>query len=226
MKLSVIVPVYNERNTVLEVLERVQAVPVEKEIIVVDNCSTDGTRELLQGIQEDNVEVILQPRNLLKGTSVRTGIRRARGEWTIVQDADLEYDPHDHVRLLQAAQTQQADAVLGSRFAHPAADRGPRIHAFGRNRLNDLFRLLYGGRLTDVATCYKLVRTSVLKSLTLRCCGFDLDYEIPAKLLKAGYKVIEVPIGYKPRTVAEGKKLRWRDGFRAVWCLIKFRFID
>ncbi|MGD8238001.1 MAG: glycosyltransferase family 2 protein [Armatimonadota bacterium] len=226
MTLSVIVPVYNERDTILEILERVQAVEIDKEIVIVDNCSTDGTREILQELDAENVTVVLQPRNMLKGTSVRTGIERARGDFTIVQDADLEYDPQDYHTLLATAEAQQADAVFGTRFAGADAASGPALHSFGRNRLNDLFRVLYGSRLTDVATCYKLVRTPLLKTLTLHSASFDLDYEIAAKLAKCGARTVETPIRYSPRTAAEGKKLRWSDGFAAAWCLLKYRFVD
>ena len=226
MTLSVIMPVYNERDTILEILRRVQAVEVEKQIIIVDNCSTDGTREVLQQIHEENVTVVLQPRNMLKGTSVRKGIELACGDFTIVQDADLEYDPQDYHKLLAAAAAEGADAALGTRFADAAAAGGPVLHCFGRNRLNDLFRLLYGSRLTDVATCYKLIRTELLKSLKLRSVSFDLDYEIAAKLAKRRIRTVEVPIRYKPRTTAQGKKLRWSDGFAAAWCLMKYRFVD
>jgi dolichol-phosphate mannosyltransferase len=226
MKLSVIVPVYNERETVLEVIRRVREVDLDKQIIVVDDCSTDGTRELLEGLHQSDADVVLHPRNLGKGRSVRTGIERARGEWTVVQDADLEYDPQDLLKLLAASDREQTDAVFGSRFLTPGGPRGPWLHSFGRNRINDLFRLLYGGGLTDVATCYKMVRTEVLQSLGLRCASFDMDFEIAAKLRKRGHGIIETPIRYFPRTIAQGKKLRWYDGFSVAWCLIKFRFVE
>ncbi len=226
MTLSVIMPVYNEKDTILEILRRVQEVEIDKDIIIVDNCSTDGTREILQALEAENVTVVLQPRNMFKGTSVRTGIERASGDFTVVQDADLEYDPQDYHKLLATAEAEEADAVFGTRFAGAEAAAGPALHSFGRNRLNDLFRLLYRSKLTDVATCYKLVRTPVLKSLTLRGASFDLDYEIAAKLAKHGARMAEVPIKYTPRTAEEGKKLRWSDGFSAVWCLLKYRFVN
>jgi len=226
MTLSVIMPAYNEKDTILEILRRVQAVEIDKQIIIVDNCSTDGTREILQGLDAENITVVLQPRNMFKGTSVRTGIEQASGDFTIVQDADLEYDPQDYRQLLATAAAERADAVFGTRFAGTEAASGPALHSFGRNRLNDLFRLLYGSRLTDVATCYKLVRTELLKSLKLRSASFDLDYEIAAKLAKRGARMVEAPIHYSPRTAAQGKKLRWSDGFAAAWCLVKYRFVD
>jgi glycosyltransferase involved in cell wall biosynthesis len=223
-KLTVIIPVYNERQTFPTLLARVQAVDIDKEILVVDNCSTDGTRELLQQLSGERLEVVLQPRNFGKGMSVRTGIKRARGEYLIVQDADLEYNPEEIRSLLERAEAG-APVVFGSRLlgGKPVV---PLSHALGRDFLNLLFRVLYGARITDVATCYKLMRTDIAQSLTLRSTGFDLDYELPAKLCKAGYPIVEVPVSYRPRTLAEGKKLRWTVGFRALWVLLKYRLVD
>jgi glycosyltransferase involved in cell wall biosynthesis len=223
-KLSIIIPVYNERETFPTLLARVQAVDIDKEIIVVDNCSTDGTRELLGQLSGERLEVVLQPQNLGKGTSVRTGMARARGEYLIVQDADLEYNPQEIRALLEVAEAG-APVVFGSRLLgeKPVV---PLSHALGRDFLNLLFRLLYGARLTDVATCYKLIRTDIAQSLTLRSTGFDLDYELPAKLRKAGYPIVEVSVSYRPRTFAEGKKLRWTVGFKALGVLLKYRVVD
>ena len=232
MKLSVIVPVYNERETVRAVIDQVQAVPVEKEIIVVDNCSTDGTREVLEGVSDENVRVVLQPENLFKGTSVRKGIELASGEYTIVQDADQEYEPQDYLPLLEVAERDGAVAVFGSRVLGQRRDgvAGRGFLDWGNRGLNGLFRALYGTKLTDIATCYKLIRTDVLKQLPLRCSSFDLDFEIAAKIAKRtrrGERVEEVAISYRPRTAAQGKKLRWlQDGLAAVWTLIRCRFVD
>ncbi len=227
MKLTVILPVYNERENLPHVLPRVQALDLDKEIVIVDNCSTDGTWEWLLQLDEPGVRVVLQPENYLKGTSVRKGIELAQGEYCVVQDADQEYDPEEIPGLLSVAEGQPADAVFGSRFLTPGqgAARGG-WHAFGRNRLNDLFRVLYWNRATDIATCYKLVRTDVLRSLRLRSAGFDLDYEIAAKLAKRGHRIVEVPVTYRARTAAEGKKLTWRDGVPAALALLRFRFTD
>jgi glycosyltransferase involved in cell wall biosynthesis len=202
----------------------VQAVDIDKEIIVVDNCSTDGTRELLEQLSGERLEVVLQPRNFGKGTSVRTGMARARGEFLIVQDADLEYNPQEIRALMEVAEAG-APVVFGSRLLgeKPVV---PFSHALGRDFLNLLFRLLYGARLTDVATCYKLIRTDIAQRLPLRSTGFDLDYELPAKLRKAGYPIVEVPVSYRPRTLAEGKKLRWTVGFKALWVLLKYRVVE
>lgn len=226
MKLTVVIPVYNERATLPEILCRVQALPVSKEIVVIDDFSTDGTREYVQSLDLPGVSVRLQPANYGKGAAVRKGLELAGGEYTVIQDADLEYDPEDILKLLKLAEEEGLPAVFGSRFLDPAQARGPFIPRFGRNRLNDLFRVLYWSRLTDVHTCYKLARTDVLRGLNLRCSGFDLDYEIAAKLAKGGAGIGELSVAYRPRTRAEGKKLVWTDGLRAGWALLKFRFVD
>jgi dolichol-phosphate mannosyltransferase len=230
MKLSVIMPVYNERGTVLEVLDRVRAVPVEKEIIIVDNCSTDGTRELLGKLDLPSVRVVLQAANMQKGNSVKKGIAAAGGEFVVVQDADLEYDPQDHVPMLAEAEKDDVVAVLGSRPLGAEA-RGEKLpstmFSVGRNWITGYFRLLYGSRLTDIATCYKMIRTEVARSLDLQRNGFDLDFEIACKLTRlarlTGKRIAEAPIYYAPRSVAEGKKIRWRDGLSAVAAITQFR---
>jgi len=200
---------------------------VETEIIIVDNCSTDGTRELLQSLDDDELIIIYQPVNMGKGASVRRGIARATGDYLIVQDADLEYDPADYVRLLRVAEERRADVVFGSRLMERSRHRAiDPTYYFGRVFLTWIFRWLYAWPLTDVATCYKLIRTRLAQSLPLRSRGFDLDFEIPAKLRKAGVPIYETPISYAPRTIRDGKKIRPRDGFTAVWTMLKYRFID
>jgi glycosyltransferase involved in cell wall biosynthesis len=258
MKLSVLMPVYNERATLGEILSRVQAVPIDKEIVVVDNCSTDGTRELLQtmldrgeaipakrepdagGIDADGsdvVRVVLQERNKGKGSSVRCALAAARGEWVIVQDADLEYDPRDYHKLLARAYRWEAAAghrgrhvaVFGTRLSRGSDSRRRQAHdAFlaGRIGLSIAFRVLYATSLSDVATCYKLMRRSVAQNLDLRANGFDFDFEIAAKLRRSGVAIVEVPISYDPRGHGDGKKIRaLQDGSRALWTLLKYRCI-
>lgn len=221
-KLTVIVPVYNERKTILTVLEQVKALPVHKEIIVIENCSTDGTRELLEALDEPNVRIVLQPKNMGKGTSVKLGMAMAKGEWVIVQDADLEYDPNDILRLLEHAERTGAVAVFGSRLL-TGNPQGMWAFYVGRIVLNTIFRSLFSARTTDVATCYKLVRADIAKRLRLRCGGFDLDFELASALRRLGYDIAEVPISYRPRTVAEGKKIRPIDGLRAIKAMLKVR---
>lgn len=225
LKLSVIVPVYNEKDTILHVLERVLAVPIRKQVIVVDNCSTDGTRELLHGLDFDGVQVVFQPRNMGKGNSIRTGLERCTGDYTIIQDADLEYDPAEWPLLLEKALVEDLDAVFGSRTLG-----GRAVYIYWQNYVgvlffNALINLLYGAHYTDVATACKMIRTPVFRALDLRCNGFDLDFEICTRLALGGYSFGEVPITYRPRSIAEGKKLRaLRDGLAALRVILRDRF--
>ena len=212
---------------------------VDKSIVVVDNCSTDGTRDLLLRkfgqsrrcdsaapgrtvLREDELTIVLEPANFEKGTSIKTGLALADGEYVVCQDADLEYDPADILRLLEHAERTGARAVFGSRLLEYKARRLDSFQ-FGRVALSLLFRLLYGGSLTDVATCYKLLQSEVMRGLELRASGFDLDFEIPAKLRRQKHDIVEVPVSYTPRSHEQGKKLRWSDGVFAVWALAKCR---
>lgn len=239
--LSVLLPVWNERQTLETILERVQNVPLDKEIIVVDNVSTDGTREFLHELLERGaagdehsgarLRVVFQSENRGKGASVRRALGLARGEWVIVQDADLEYDPQDYLKLFALAQKRGLTTVFGTRLSGAAQLKNqPRTAFFyGRVGLSIFFRVLYGAPLSDVATCYKLLRREFAQSLDLSSNGFDLDFEIAAKVAKKrkqGFRVGETPVYYKPRTEIEGKKIRVvRDGVRAAWALLKFRFL-
>jgi glycosyltransferase involved in cell wall biosynthesis len=229
MKLSIIICVYNERDTVLTVLEKVRTVDLgpdwEKEIIIVDNFSTDGTRELLRELDLPDVKVIFHPRNLGKGTSVRTGIAHATGDYAIIQDADLEYDPEEYPIFLERIARDQPVAIYGSRTLGGKAVYKYVANYLGVRFLTWLTNLLYGARLTDVATGAKMVRVDVLKSLNLTGKGFDLDFELTDKLLRAGHEIVEVPITYRPRTIAEGKKIRPWDGIWALRVIIRDRFL-
>ena len=245
-------PVYNERATLVEILRRVQSVPLDLEIIIVDNVSSDGTREDLHALLsggaagDENshfpVRVAFQDENRGKGASVRRALSLARGEYVIVQDADLEYDPRDYLRLFEAIQGPKTarrrakralDVVFGTRLHRGtvARQKMPRTPFFyGRVGLSLFFRVLYGAPLSDVATCYKLMRRDFAQSLNLQSDGFDLDFEIAAKIARArkrGARFGEIPISYVPRTELEGKKIRVvRDGARAAWALVKFRFLS
>lgn len=225
MKLTIIIPVYNERHTIEEILMRVRQSPLEKEIIIVDDGSTDGTREYLQSLREDAIRVIFHPKNRGKGAAVRTGIQEASGEVTIVQDADLEYNPADYPLLLDPMIRFGADAVYGSRFLGPH-----RVflfwHYLGNKLLTTLANILYDTMLSDMETCYKAVRTDILKKLELKSDTFDIEPEITAKLFKRKLRIFEVPISYSGRSYEEGKKITFIDGFRALWALFKFRFFD
>ncbi len=227
MKLSIIVCAYNERATILAVLEHIRAVKfepdVETEIIVVDNCSTDGTRELLQTVAVPNVKVIYQPRNMGKGMSIRTAVGHMSGDYGVIQDADLEYHPNELPRLLAEARAQGAAAVFGSRVLGGHA-RYKYAYAYaGVRLLTAITNLLFGSRLTDVATAIKMVRGDVLKSLNLECTGFDLDFELVDKILLAGHTIREVAIDYTPRTYDEGKKIKVSDGLRGLMVMLRDR---
>ena len=224
-KLSVIMPVYNERNTVLRVLDRVLNVPIHKEVIIVDNCSTDGTRDILHGLRADDVRVVFQPQNLGRGTSVRTALAHCTGHYILTQGADLEYDPEEWHLGIEKALTEDLDAVFGSRTLG-----GKAVYVYAQNYYGIVFlstatNLLYGSHYTDTGTECKLIRTSVFQALGLQCSGFDLDFEICTKLALGRYSYGEVPISYHPRSIAEGKKLRaMRDGLEAMRVILRDRF--
>jgi glycosyltransferase involved in cell wall biosynthesis len=228
VKLSIVICAYNERDTVLVVLDKVMQVELEpgweNEIIIVDNYSTDGTRELLQSVQSPGTKVIFHSRNLGKGASIRTGIAHATGEYTVIQDADLEYDPADLARVLHKAIEVDADAVFGSRVL--GGQRSYQYaHAYlGIRALTLATNLLCGSRLTDVGVATKMVRTSILQALELEGEDFALDFELPVKLLRAGRTIHEIPIRYAPRTYQEGKKIKTRDGIKALCVILRERF--
>lgn len=221
-RVSVIVPVYNEAAHVDELLQAIHASPVKKEIIIVDDGSTDGTREKLQALSpSDDVTVVFHERNYGKGAAIRTALAYARGEYILIQDSDLEYDPQDYAALLQPLEEGRANVVYGVRPDRP--ERGLRFF-LGAKFLTHLTNLLYGAGIHDEATCYKVVRRSVLLRLRLDCQRFEFCPEVTAKLCRMGEKIAEVPISYNPRSTMEGKKIRHSDGWLAIWTLIRYRF--
>jgi len=222
--LSVVMPVFNEENTLEKIVKRVQAVPVEKEIIIVDDGSSDGTREILKKLAlQDNIKVFLHKKNKGKGAALSTGLKHVSGDYVIFQDADLEYHPEEYTQLLEPILKGDADVVYGSRFK--GSGRAFLFwHKAGNIFLNFITNLLYNSTLTDMETCYKMFRRDVIDGITIRSNRFNVEPEITAKILKRGYKVYEVPISYSGRDFAEGKKITWRDGFSALWTLIKYRF--
>lgn len=235
-RLSIIVPVYNERKTVLELLRAVmlQDVGIAKELIVVDDCSTDGTREYLQemdlpalfGHGGDSARLILHGKNAGKGAGVRTGLAESTGDLIVIQDADLEYDPSDYPVLLKPILDGRADAVFGNRF-HYGTHRVPRFYRFVLNRLfSALCCSLTGLALHDVTACYKVFTRDILSKVNLRSNRFSFETEVTVKLAKVGARVYEAPIVYYGRTYAEGKKISWKDGFVAVYHLFRYRFFD
>jgi len=225
MKLSVIIPVYNEIETLKPLLDKVLAVPLEKEIIIVDDLSTDGTRNLLKTIKNDNITIIYHDKNKGKGSAIRTGLQYVSGDVVIVQDADLEYDPNDYLKLIEPIKAGKADVVYGSRFMG-RPEQMTFAHLFGNKLLTWITNILYGSKLTDMSTCYKMIKTPVIKSIKLRSTRFEFCPEITAKLLKNKKEILEIPITYTARNWNEGKKITWKDGFEHIWALIKYRFTD
>lgn len=227
MKLSVIICCYNERATIHDVIQRTQAVNLgagwDREILVVDNFSTDGTREILQEIDDPEIMVFFHERNKGKGASIRTGIANMSGDYMFIQDADTEYAPADQALFCRKATETGAAAVFGSRVLGGEIKSRYRRTLFGNRLVTWIANAFFGGRLTDVATASKMVRGDVIQSLNLTSAGFDLDFELPAKLMLAGHEIVEIPISYNPRTYEEGKKIGFRDAIAAVMVMLRVR---
>ncbi|QQR76406.1 glycosyltransferase family 2 protein [Candidatus Nomurabacteria bacterium] len=225
MLISIVIPVYNEKNTILNLLQRVKNSEIgnfSKEIIVVDDCSNDGTREILKTLNDPHIKVFYHAVNIGKGSALRTGFSKVNGEIIIVQDADLEYDPSEYMKLLSPIEHGASSVVYGSRYI--SSETRKKI-PFGTWFVTKITNILYSSSLTDEPTCYKVFRKSILEDLDLQCERFEFCPEFTAKVLKKGVKIFEVPISYKRRTKSEGKKLKWfRDGCEAVWTLIRYRF--
>lgn len=262
MILSIIIPVYNEKNNILKIIEKVINVKIDKEIIIIDDGSTDGTREILKKLKIDNasvsvstethkelktklstptneyrdeqnismlenekLKIIFHEKNLGKGFAIRTGIKEVKGDIILIQDADLEYDPNEYYKLIEPILQGKTEVVYGSRVLkkNPKASL---IFYLGGRFLSFVTNFLYGTKITDEPTCYKVFSTKLLKSINLECKRFEFCPEVTAKIAKKGYAIFEVPISYNPRSVKEGKKINWRDGVEAVWTLIKYKFKD
>jgi len=225
MKLSVIIPVYNEKNTIEKLLDKVLAVPLEKEVILVDDCSKDGSREILKNMNRSGVVTVFHDVNKGKGAAIRTGLQYVTGDVIVIQDADLEYDPNEYLKLIEPIKSGHADVVYGSRFSGKT-EKMSLSHYLGNKALTIATNVLYGTKLTDMETCYKMVKAPIFKAMKLRANRFDFEPEITAKLLKNGKRIIEIPISYEGRHWTEGKKITWKDGIAALWSIIKYRFVD
>lgn len=226
-KLSVLIPVYNEKDTIREIVKRVKAVKLNTEIIIVDDFSKDGTREILRKMHNGkDIKVYFQPKNMGKGMAIRTALGHATGDIIIIQDADLEYDPNDYPKLIKPIAEGKADVVYGSRFLDKKNRHQYSLNLFATIFLTVMANALYGQEITDEPTCYKVFRADVLKRINLRCTRFEFCPEVTAKVAKQGIKIMELPIYYKSRTVEEGKKINWKDGIEAIWTLVKYRFVD
>jgi glycosyltransferase involved in cell wall biosynthesis len=227
--LSIVIPVYNEMGTIQELLRKVRAVDlgsIAKQIVIVDDFSRDGTRGILaEEAKDPNVALHLHPVNMGKGAAVRTGLQHATGDIILVQDADLEYDPNDYPDLIEPIISGRTQAVYGSRFMGERKDM-TFSHAFGNRLITLVANGLYGTRLTDVETCYKVFTAEVKSKITLKADRWGFDPEMTARILKNGYRILEVPIHYQGRAHGEGKKISWLDAFTVLWTLFKYRLVD
>lgn len=233
MKLSIIIPLYNEIGTIEELLKRIDKIRLDKEIVIVDDGSKDGSREWLEKLKDKNVKKVFHEKNQGKGMAIRTGIKESTGDIILIQDADLEYDPEDYYALVKPIMENGFNVVYGSRIKGNLIKNMKSKHSeayyeyyYGGRLLTILTNILYNAKISDEPTCYKVFKSDVLKNINLRCTGFEFCPEVTAKVRKKGYKIHEIPIKYNPRTLKEGKKIKIRDGLEAVWTLLKYRFVD
>jgi dolichol-phosphate mannosyltransferase len=226
MLLSVLIPAYNEINNIQQILAKIAEVNILKEVIIVDDGSTDGTRELLGTLASETIKVIFHEKNQGKGMAIRTAIEHSKGDIIIVQDADLEYDPQDYYKLIPVIAEGKEKVVYGSRFLTKENRHSYFTFFLGGQVVTWITNILYGQNLTDEPTCYKVFDSKLLKSIKLDCTGFEFCPEVTAKVAMLGYKIPEIGINYYPRSITEGKKIKWTDGVEAIWVLVKYRFVS
>ncbi len=230
MRLSILMPIYNEENTIKEILRRVKEANVkninDKEIIIINDGSTDGTKEILENIEQPGIKIIHLNKNRGKGWAIREGMKSVTGDIVIIQDGDLEYNPDDYNDLIQPIIVDGYEVVYGSRLLNKDNEISYFVYSFGGRLLTLITNLLYHSHITDEPTGYKVFKTNVLKSIDLKCKKFEFCPEVTAKILKKGINIKEVPIRYSPRKISEGKKIRWYVGLDAIWILFKYRFVD
>lgn len=222
MKLSVIMPVYNEDRTLQEVINKIKAVDIEKEIIIVDDGSDDKTKQLLQNVNGPSIKILTHPYNKGKGAAIKTALKSATGDTVVIQDADLEYDPQDYLKLLKPIEAGDAQIVYGSRFLSKEKVTTP-FHYLVNQFLTSLTNWLYGSSLTDMETCYKMFKAEIIKGLDLKSDGFEIEPELTIKALKMGCKIVEVPVSYKSRSYHEGKKIGWLDGIKTLCTILRYK---
>ena len=231
MKLSIIIPVYNEEKTILRVVNKVKKQKIDKikkEIIIVDDCSKDDTKRVLLKLKDGSIKIFFHKKNQGKGAAIRTGLNYATGDIILIQDADLEYDPKEYPKLLKPITDGKAKVVYGTRMPYIASHLKDMYmpHVFGNRFLTFVTNLFYNSRISDMETGFKVFRKEVVKNINLRSKRFDFEPEITAKILKRGYKIHEIPIEFKARNFAQGKKITWKDGIKAVYYLIKYRIVN
>ena len=227
MRLSVVMPVYNEINTIHEIIRRVQQVDIEKELIIVDDYSTDGTRDYLRQVQDENIHVLLHERNQGKGAALQTGFQHVSGDIVVIQDADLEYNPEEYHLLIKPILDNRADVVYGSRFLTGAERRVLFFwHYMGNKFLTFLSNMVTDLNLSDMETCYKMFRAEILKTISIEQKRFGFEPEFTVKVAKHKYRIYEVGISYCGRDYSEGKKIGWKDGFNVLWCLTKYKLFS
>lgn len=227
MKTTVIVPVFNEEKTIKQILNKILVSKIEKDIIVVDDFSTDKSRKILKKYSDENIiKLLVHNKNQGKGAAIRTGLKVANSDIILIQDADLEYDPEDYPKLIQPILEEKAQVVYGTRIHSLSNKDMHSLHYFGNKLLTSITNILFGSKISDMETCYKVFKSEVIKDMKLRARRFDFEPEITAKILKRGYKIHEVPIKFAPRSFKEGKKITWKDGIQHLYYLIKYRFFD